>query len=102
MLSNSSKVTSTLSGALGKIKKPINILGKKRLYTHTLNGSKRYASTWGRFLGRWGTRILGHASVALLTYDVGKTWFPAAQSGINSYNTAYPISQSGNLIYHVK
>jgi RHS repeat-associated protein len=77
VLPNSSKVTTILSSTLGKSKTPINFFGKKRLFTHTLNGSKRYASTWGRFLGRWGTKILGRASLYYTLYDVtynGSEW----------------------------
>jgi hypothetical protein len=75
VLPNSSKYTTTLSGLLGKWKTPINILGKKRLYTHTVNGSRRYASTYGRFLGRWGSRIFGRASAILMYMDVGNTTY---------------------------
>ncbi len=71
VLPNSSKVTTVLSYVLGKIKTPINIFGKTRLYTHTLNGSARYASTWGRFLGRWGSKFFGTASGVLFYYDIG-------------------------------
>jgi RHS repeat-associated protein len=75
VLPNSSKYTTTLSGLLGKWKTPINVLGKKRLYTHTVNGSKRYASTYGRFFGRWGSRIFGRASVILMYMDMGNTTY---------------------------
>ncbi|WP_343745234.1 DUF6443 domain-containing protein [Chitinophaga sp.] len=73
VLPNSSKYTTTLSGLLGKWKTPINFLGKKRLYTHTVNGSRRYASTYGRFFGRWGSRIMGRASAIMFYIDVSRT-----------------------------
>jgi len=69
VLRNSSKYTSLLSASLGRWKKPINFFGKTRLYTHTLNGSRRYASTWGRYLGRWSTRIVGEVSAWYMVYD---------------------------------
>jgi RHS repeat-associated protein len=67
---NSSKATSLLSYLLGKWKKPINFRGKKRLYTHTLNGAKRYSSKWGKYLGRWGTKILGRVFIFYTVYDI--------------------------------
>ncbi|MBZ5858548.1 RHS repeat-associated core domain-containing protein [Flavihumibacter profundi] len=72
VLPNTSKATTLFSLTVGKIKAPINILGKTRLYTHTLNGSARYASTWGRFLSRWGSKFFGTASGVLFYYDVGR------------------------------
>jgi len=70
VLQNSSSSTTVLSWSLGKWKKPINFLGKKRLYTHTLNGSKRYASTWGKYLGRWGGKALGRLALAYTVWDL--------------------------------
>ena len=73
VLPNSSKYTTIVSHTLGKIKAPINLFGKTRLYTHIVNGSLRFASTWGRYLGRWGSRILGNASTVFLYYDILST-----------------------------
>ena len=78
VLPNTSEYTTILSNTVGKIKTPINILGKTRLYTHTLNGSARYASTWGRFLSRWGSKLLGRLAMIYTVYDYGK-------------NVAYPM-----------
>ena len=92
VLPNSSKVTTLFSYLGDKGKKPIKFMGKSRLYTHTLNGSKRYAATWGRFLGRWGTKTLGRLSIYYTLYD----------SQINLMNSTLdsaPIdSKNGNVV----
>jgi hypothetical protein len=68
---NSSQTSALFSEALSKaFPQKIKIGATRRLYTHTVNGSARYAATWGRFAGRWGTRILGPLGVALTAYDL--------------------------------
>lgn len=37
----------------------------------------------------------------LISIDVGRVWFPAAQAGISDYNAAHPIDQPGNLVFHL-
>ena len=86
VLPNSSKVTTLLSYTLGKIKTPINIAGKTRLYTHTVNGSARFASTWGRFLGRWGSKLLGNLALVYTAYDYGKNVAYPMSVGMKQYN----------------
>lgn len=78
VLPNTSQFTTALSYTLGKVKIPIKVLGKTRLYTHTVNGSARYANTWGRYLGRWGSKLLGRLALAYTIYDF-------------SVNVAYPM-----------
>jgi RHS repeat-associated protein len=93
---NSSEVTTALSWAFGKWKKPIDFMGKRRFYTHTLNGSKRYASTWGKYVGRWGGKILGRLAFVYALYDFTKNVaIPMAEG-----NAAYTESnrKSGNWI----
>ncbi|MBX3241940.1 MAG: hypothetical protein KIT80_13210 [Chitinophagaceae bacterium] len=94
VLPNSSKQTTILSNTLGKWKKPINIGGKTRLYTHTLNGSKRYAGTWGRYLGRWGTRIAGRAFIVYTMYDASVNIFLPMSEGAAKYHESN--KRSGN------
>lgn len=44
---------------------------KVRRFTHTNAAGKRiYTKTLGRFLGRWGTKVLGPVGVALTAWDV--------------------------------
>ena len=96
VLQNSSKSTTALSYTLGKWKKPISFMGKKRLYTHTLNGSKRYASTWGKYLGRWGGKVLGRTALAYSLYDFTKNVALPMAEGMRQYNLS--MQRSGNWI----
>lgn len=71
IMDNSSRSSSIFSHSLSKaFPKKINFYGQRRLYTHTVNGTARYAATWGRFLGRWGTRAIPYLGWALFAYDV--------------------------------
>ncbi len=96
VLPNSSKYTTILSNTLGKVKTPINIAGKKKLYTHTLNGSKRYASTWGRYLGRWGTKIIGRGVIVYSLYDATVNVLIPMSDGAARYHESN--KRSGNWI----
>lgn len=60
-------------------------MGKTRLYTHTLNGSARTASTWGRFLGRWGTKVLGRLAIIYTIYDYTKNVAIPMSKGSSDY-----------------
>lgn len=55
------------------------------------------SGTWGRFLGR-GVPVVG---TLWLAKDVWEVWAPAAKSGMESYNNAYPVEKPGNLVYHI-
>jgi len=76
---NSSTATSLSSWILGNWKKPINYMRKRRLYTHSVNGSVRYASTWGKYLGRWTGRVIDRVAMVYTIYDI-------------TVNVAYPMS----------
>lgn len=56
----------------------------------------------GRIVGRWASTAFTGVGIALIAYDVFSVVYPAAKSGIGSYNEAYPIDKPGNLIYHVR
>ena len=69
---NSSQTSALLSETLSKVfPQKIKMGATRRLYTHTVNGSPRYAATWGRFFGRWGTRLAGPIGLGLTAYDLG-------------------------------
>ncbi|MGL4283607.1 MAG: polymorphic toxin-type HINT domain-containing protein, partial [Eubacterium aggregans] len=66
--------------------------------------SKAVKKVAGKILMRGGG-LLGRAvpvvGYALLAKDVWEVWAPAAKSGMESYNNAYPVEKPGNLIYHI-
>lgn len=77
VMPNTSKFTTLTSSLAGLNKTAVNKDSKwlikrfnknlaSRLYTHSFNGSKRFAFTWGRYLGRYGSKILGEVSGWLL------------------------------------
>ncbi|WP_419699071.1 DUF6443 domain-containing protein [Mucilaginibacter sp. NFX135] len=72
VLPGASKSTTLLSYGLSKWwTKPISWNGKKRLFTHfAKNGGKRYASTWGRYVGRRASIYLGELSAIYTVLDV--------------------------------
>jgi len=72
-------------------------------------GEKVGAKVAARLVGEAGTNSLGGAigrfvpllGELMMAIDVGKVWFPAAQSGMNSYNADHPADQPGQQIYHL-
>lgn len=97
---NSSQASSVLSNALSKaIPKKIQIGATRRLYTHTVNGSARYAATWGRFIGRWATRIANPLGHVLTAYDFTNMVAIPMGDGVADYTETY---KDAGLIYHVK
>ncbi|TAE86553.1 MAG: hypothetical protein EAY81_05415, partial [Bacteroidetes bacterium] len=76
----------------------INIGGVRRLYTHTVNGTARYAATWGRFLGRWGTRIAGPAGVVITAVDFTNEVAIPMSAGLKDYNSK---DKDAGVVYHI-
>jgi hypothetical protein len=94
----------------------VSIALRKPLLGYTVKGTaekvlgeKVGAKVATRLVAEAGTNSLGGAigrmvpllGEILMSIDVGKVWFPAAQSGINSYNADHPVDQPGQLIYHL-
>ncbi len=67
---NANGSSTLLSKVLAKTNIPTSIVGKPRLYTHTFNGIPRYTTNLGRWAGRWGSTILGKASLYYTLYDI--------------------------------
>ena len=71
-----SGTTNLLSRGMSKIFPQVM---KARRYTHTnAVGSKIYTKVLGRFLGRWGTKVLGPVGWALLGWDLATMGLPPA------------------------
>ncbi|OOQ57423.1 DUF6443 domain-containing protein [Mucilaginibacter pedocola] len=93
---NSSEASAFFSELMSRAyPKKILYKGEKRLYTHTVNGAPRYAATWGRYIGRWGTRIAFHVGTALTLYDMGATTLESFE-----YFKTLPIKIQFKVVNH--
>jgi RHS repeat-associated protein len=102
---NMSGATTLLSKGLAKINIPTKLIGKTRMYTHVVNGSKRYTTNLGRYAGRWGSKILGSAAfwwtamdVAYSAADYVKGLFPDDESSGNMADAGVCFRE-GTLVY---
>jgi RHS repeat-associated protein len=92
------KTSPLLGAAQNKIfNKTASIIGQQAA-KQVVGGS---SAVIGRVIGRWIGSAATGIGTALTVYDVGRVWFPACKDAYTDYNSQHPISQPGNLIYHL-
>ncbi len=94
------KTAAKLKATFPKVNWQIQQTGHiRRLYTHTVKDVPRYAATWGRYLGRIGTRVAGVVGLAVTSYDIATEIAIPMGQGVQKYTETH---RDDGIIYHVK